>query len=78
MEILLGLRPETTVLRSLDSYAAAIEKSVELEFIRYPATVGERHGIQTGRNLAENVQYLKDFMQKRINYLNGVWLEEQP
>ena len=78
VEILLGLRPETPVLRSLDSYAAAIEKSVELEFIRYPATKGERHGVQTGRDLAENVQYLKTFLQKRMTFLNSVWLGGNP
>ena len=73
-EILLGIREETDVLKSLDTYAKAIEKSVEMDYVRYPALKQPKSsGIQTGRNLAENIDFLKDYISRRMNFLAKEW-----
>ncbi len=76
MEILLGKREESGTLKSIDTYAAAIEKSAEMEYIRYPHLKRKRYQVQTGSNPEENVAYLKKFITKRMKYLADEWTAE--
>ena len=74
LEILLGKREETDLLKSLDTYAKAIEKSVEMDYVRYPSLKEPKSSdIQTGRNLAENIDYLKNYITRRMNFLAREW-----
>ena len=77
MEILLGKREETETLKSIDTYAAAIEKNAEMEFILYPGLKYKRNEVQTGKNLKENIKYLKDYITKRMQFLNETWIAEE-
>lgn len=77
LEILLGKREETEVLKSMDTYAAAIEKNVAMDYVRYPNLTYEKNGIQTGRNLKENIDYLKNYITKRMEYLSQEWKIEK-
>ena len=75
MEILLGHREETEILKSIDSYAKAIEKSVEMEYIRYPGLKLPQSNakVQTGRNFTENIDFLKDYITRRKIFLSEEW-----
>ena len=77
MEILLGLKEESNSLKSIDTYAAAIEDSAKMEYVLYPKLKGKRYQIQTGTNLQENADYLKQYIEKRMEYLTGVWLPNE-
>ena len=76
MEILLGTQPETETLKSIDTYAAAIEKSAAMDYTCYPTLKGKNNQVQTGTNLAENITYLKTFITARMKYLSEVWIPE--
>ena len=78
LEILLGRREETDVLKSIDTYAQAIEKSVDMEYVRYPGLKLPQGNaeVQTGRNLEENIAYLKDYITQRMEFLSEEWKQE--
>ena len=76
LEILLGQRGENDTLKSIDTYAAAIEKSAEMEYVRYPYLKGKRYQIQTGSNLKDNADYLKQYISRRMKYLSEEWKTE--
>jgi len=76
MEILLGLREESETLKSLDTYAAAVEKSVAMEYVLYPTLHWKQGLVQTGKDLGENIAYLKDYIAKRMEYLSGIWVKD--
>ena len=73
LEIMLGLREEDEQLKSLDTYAAAIEKSAAMEYIRYPLLKQKQNQVQTGTNLKENIDYLKTYILKRMKFLSEEW-----
>lgn len=75
MEIMLGLREDSETLKSIDTYYAETEKSAAMEYVRYPALKSKRYQVQTGRNPKENMDYLKEYIKKRMDYLSGVWTE---
>ena len=74
MEILLGLREESETLKSLDTYAAAVEKSVAMEYVLYPTLHWKQGLVQTGKDLEENIAYLKDYIARRMEYLTATWV----
>ena len=76
LEILLGLREEDKQLKSLDTYAAAIEKSAAMEYVRYPSLKQKQNQVQTGSSLQENIEYLRDYITKRMAFLSGEWAQE--
>lgn len=75
MEILLGLREETDTLRSLDSYAEEIRLSTDMNLLRWPRVKYPTTAAQTGYTFDENIDFLKNFIDERLQYLNGLWLE---
>ena len=79
LEILLGKRAETETLKSIDTYAEAIRASAEMEYVRYPGLQRPQGNakIQTGKNHAENIAYLKDYIEKRMEFLSSEWPQEQ-
>ena len=74
LEILLGLREESDTLKSIETYASAIRESAAMEYVLYPELKQKRNQVQTGSNPDENVQYLKDYITKRMAFLSGVWV----
>lgn len=77
LEILLGQREESDTIRSLDTYAAAVEKSVAMEYVRYPLLSWKQGLVQTGRNLEENIAYLKDYITRRMAFLSETWKKNE-
>ena len=79
-EVLLGTRSKEEVpgaekLMSIDEYAAAIKASAAMDRIRWPrmSSPGSSAVAWTGASFDENIRFLKDFMKKRVEYLNKAW-----
>ena len=68
---------EAVRLASLDEYAAAIKASAAMDRIRWPrmSSPGTSAVAWTGASFDENIRFLKDFMKKRVEYLNKAWGE---
>ena len=62
-------------LRSLDAYTEEIAASAEMNFVRYPFMKNPWSDIDTGATFADNIAYLRDFMQQRAAWLETAWLE---
>lgn len=74
LEILLGLREEDGgVLHSLDAYAAAIEESAAMNVIRWPALKNPSTVANTGHTFEMNIDYIRNFLQERYEFLNQEW-----
>ena len=79
-EVLLGTRKKEKVpgaenLRSIDEYAAAIEASVEMDRIRWPRINTRSASVEawTGVTIEDNIRFLKNYLQKRIEFLDKAW-----
>lgn len=79
-EVLLGTRSKEEVpgaekLMSIDEYAEAIKASAAMDRIRWPrmSSPGTSAVAWTGASFDENIRFLKDFMKKRVEYLNKAW-----
>ena len=77
MRILLGQEKDPLGrLLSVDEYAEAIAKSNDMNVIRWPIQRLNSSSVnqaRTGYTVAANLDYLKDFMTRRYNYLESVW-----
>ncbi len=77
LEVLLGLRAPskaTDDVMSLDDYAALMEASAKLNFTRWRTFNADEFPVRTGADYAENIEYLRTFLTKRMEYLDSVWL----
>ena len=72
-QIILGQEKGTGKLTSLEEYEKAIEKSVEMNYVRYPNLKQNRGNAATGKNLSENIQYIRNFIEIRLPYLEKAW-----
>ena len=73
VEILLGIRPSSPPLCSIDTYAGLIRNSAEMDRLRWPRRKNPSTVAQTGYSFDENVRYLQDFLQQRYDFLNTEW-----
>lgn len=78
VENLLGIRSDDPSLRSISEYAAMIEKSLEMDRVRWPRQKKASTVAQTGYTFKENVRFLEDFLKKRYEFLNKTWVTDQP
>ena len=77
LEILLGLREApTNGLRSLDDYAKSIEASAAMNLVRWPALKNPSTVAKTGHTFEMNIDYLREFLQERYEFLNKEWAAE--
>lgn len=76
LRILLGQEtdPEGRLL-SLDAYAAEIQASAAMDNVRWPISQhrATNFNAQTGNDPAANVRYLRNFMEKRLAFLDQQW-----
>ena len=76
LRILSGLdTDETGGLLSVREYAARIEKSARMNFTLWPMRQSSENIASTGKTFAKNIDYLEDFITKRMAYLDGLWGE---
>ena len=73
LEILLGLRPPEGGLMSLEAYISAVEKSAQMNFLRWPIGTTANNAAYVGKTFAENTAYLSDFLARRYAFLQGEW-----
>jgi hypothetical protein len=76
LRILLGMEkdPTGTVL-SLDEYAAELEASAAMNFSRWQMFITTMQVAEKGQDYLINIAYLKDFLNKRMAFLNENWVE---
>ena len=76
LRILLGEETDPDgKLLSLDQYAAEIAASAAMDNIRWPISANRATNFnpRTGNDPETNVQYLRRYIEKRMNFLNGQW-----
>ena len=69
------VEPYTDKVRSIQDYAGTIKGSAEMNFDQFPKTVNTNYwsSKKTGKNFTEAVNYLDNFVKKRVAYLNKQW-----
>ena len=84
VEVLLGIRSNKDVpgaenLMTVDQYAETIRASVVMDRIRWPRMNSPSASSYswTGASFDDNLTYLKDFMEKRYEFLNQTWKSEE-
>lgn len=80
LEMLLGLREDPEgVVKSLDEYAAEVRASTEMDHVRWPVgnnRSNNRFNINTGATPEKNVEFIRGWLQRRLEFLNSQWLGE--
>ena len=77
VKVLLGLENDPDgKLKSVDTYAAEIAESIDMNYVRYPDMKWSKRIINTGTNREDNLAYLKTFMEGRTQFLEAEWLKE--
>ena len=69
---MLGESSETVT--SIDDYAAYLEGTSSMNFKRWPVFNAKGRDIQTGANYQENIDYVKNFLTKRMAFLEEKWV----
>lgn len=62
-----------SILNSIDSYEDNIESSANMNFIRYDILEDTTTNCDTGSTFEDNVKYVYDFLQNRLQYMNGYY-----
>ena len=75
MRILAGEAPAENGLYSIETYAAAIESSAAMNFIRWPMRSSTDNIADTGRTFRANIDFLTGFVSKRCAWLDRQWGE---
>ena len=76
IRILLGQgQDESGRLLSIEEYAAQVETSAAMNFVRWPMKQSSENIASTGKTYPANIKYLTDFIQKRFDFLNEEWAE---
>ncbi len=77
LNILLGNSPsDSGRLRSLSEYAAELEASAAMNFIRWPIFNSPNWQVKTGKDYPANMDYLKNFIEGRMAWLAENWPRE--
>lgn len=75
VEVLLGLRePETEGLQSIDQWQEAIRDSAAMDRTRWPRPAKSNTVAQTGNTFDDNVEFLKNYLKDRYEFLNETWV----
>ena len=74
LNILLGGAPSSgSGLRSLNEYASELEASAAMNFIRWPIFNSPNWQVETGKDYAANMDYLRAFVEGRMAFLQENW-----
>lgn len=63
-------------LQSIDAYVAAMDASARMNFVRWPAANVKGYYTGSGKNFDASVKYLRNFIAKRLAFLDTQWPEE--
>lgn len=75
LEVLVGSRAPLPGSRvaSLDSYAEELAASAEMNFARWRVLGHASRAVDTGESYEENIEYLRSWIKKRMEYLDQNW-----
>ena len=74
LETLLGIRKANTdTLKPIREYAAEIEACAAMNFTRWPVFNAKSRIAKTGATYQENIDYLCNFLQERLTWLQTQW-----
>ncbi len=74
LRILLGQEKSSgNGLRSIQEYAAELEATAAMNFIRWPVFNSPSRQVKTGKDYAENISYLENFISGRMAFLSENW-----
>ena len=74
MRVLCGLEEDPTgTLRSVKYYADAIRDSAAMNFTLWPMRQASDNIASCGKTFQKNVEYLLNFVEKRMAYLDSIW-----
>lgn len=67
---------ESGVLMSIQSQGKLLSKSAEMNFNKQNVFNSSKRLIKTGSNYQENIDYLVTWLQKRMDFLDTMWLKD--
>ena len=75
LEILIGEREEEAEIGvvSLDTYAAELNASAQMNFARWRVLNNRVRAVKTGASYEENIEYLRNWIKERMKYLDQNW-----
>lgn len=75
LEVIIGEREEEegSNIVSLDTYAQELSASAEMNFVRWRVLNNQARAVKTGASYEANIEYLRDWIRKRMNYLDKNW-----
>ncbi|MGN0775553.1 MAG: CotH kinase family protein [Candidatus Ventricola sp.] len=75
LELLTGAREaqEDGEIKSLDAYAQELSASAEMNFVRWRVLNHNTRAVKTGATYEENIAYLKNWIEARMEYLDENW-----
>lgn len=67
--------PFSLNVKSIDDYAKILDSSAKMNFNLYSNILGSTYwnSAYTGDTYSDNIKYLKNFIKKRVSYLNSIW-----
>lgn len=78
VEVLLGLRDSGTKgLKSIDDWQESIRDSMAMDRQRWSRPAKMNSVAQTGNTFDENIEFLKDYLKQRYEFLNKTWVCEE-
>ena len=74
LRVVLGReKDESGKLKSIEEYAAAIEKSAAMNFIVWPMRQSSENIARCGKTFKANIEYLTNYISKRYDFLDSEW-----
>ena len=75
LEVIIGEREEEegSNIVSLDTYAQELSASAEMNFTRWRVLNNKVRAVKTGASYEANIEYLRDWISKRMDYLDKNW-----
>ena len=75
LEVIVGDRAEEdgSAIVSLDTYAAELEASAQMNFARWRVLNNQVRAVKTGADYEENIEYLRGWIKDRMAYLDKNW-----
>ncbi len=74
IDVLLGKRTDPAGrIRSIDEYVEEIRTSAEMNFVLWPIRESKKNLAKCGDTFDENVEYVKNFLERRQAFLEGEW-----
>ncbi len=75
LEALLGTRTDARI-QPIDACAQELEASAQMNFTRWRVLNHRTRAVKTGATYAENIEYLREWIEARMAFLDSQWLSQ--